>query len=41
MFSKIFYSETPEIAEQIWYAIAAVSKSTAYQDLLVSGECAD
>jgi polar amino acid transport system substrate-binding protein len=41
MFSKMFYSETPEIAEQIWDAIAAVSKSTAYQDLLVSGECAD
>jgi polar amino acid transport system substrate-binding protein len=41
MFSKVFYSKTPEIAEKIWNAIGAVSQSTAYQDLLVSGSCAD
>jgi polar amino acid transport system substrate-binding protein len=41
MFSKIFYSNTPEIAERIWDAIAAVAESAAYQDLLVSKTCAD
>jgi len=41
MFSKIFCSRTPEIAEQFWDAIAAVNLSVAYQDLLVRGICAD
>jgi polar amino acid transport system substrate-binding protein len=41
MFSKVFCSRTPEIAEQIWDAIAAVNDSSAYQDLLVSGTCVD
>ena len=41
MFSKIFYSNTPEIAERIWDAIGAVAESAAYQDLVVSGTCAD
>jgi polar amino acid transport system substrate-binding protein len=40
MFSKMFYSRTPEIAERIWDAIGAVSESPAWQDLLVSGKCA-
>jgi polar amino acid transport system substrate-binding protein len=39
MFSKVFYSKTPEIAERIWDAIAAVSQSPAWQDLLVSAKC--
>jgi hypothetical protein len=39
MFSKVFYSKTPEIAERIWDAIAAVNESAAYQDLLASGTC--
>ena len=29
MFSKVFYSATPDIAERIWDAIAAVNESTA------------
>jgi polar amino acid transport system substrate-binding protein len=41
MFSKTFYSRTPEIAERIWDAIAAVNESPAYQDLLGSGTCVD
>jgi polar amino acid transport system substrate-binding protein len=40
MFSKIFCSKTPEIAERIWDAIAAVNESVAYQDLLASKTCA-
>jgi polar amino acid transport system substrate-binding protein len=41
MFSKVFWSNTPEIAERIWDAIAAINSTAAYQDLLVSGTCAD
>jgi polar amino acid transport system substrate-binding protein len=41
MFSKIFYSKTPDIAERIWDAIAAVGSTTAYQDLLARGTCAN
>jgi hypothetical protein len=41
MFSKVFYDRTPEIAERIWDAIAAVNATPAYQDLLASGACAD
>ncbi len=33
MFSKIFYAKTPEIAERVWDAIAAVNDSAAYRDL--------
>jgi polar amino acid transport system substrate-binding protein len=36
MFSKIFYTRSPEVAERIWNAIAAVNNSSAYQDLLHS-----
>jgi polar amino acid transport system substrate-binding protein len=36
MFSKIFYTRTPAVAERIWDAIAAVHASRAYQDLLRS-----
>ena len=39
MFSKVFYSKTPEIAERIWDAIAAVNESAAYQDLPASETC--
>ncbi|HEX3991920.1 MAG TPA: hypothetical protein VHX39_12185 [Acetobacteraceae bacterium] len=41
MFSKIFYSKTPDIAERIWDEIAAVGSTTAYQDLLARGNCAN
>ncbi len=41
MFSKIFYSKTPDIAERIWDAIAAVGSTAAYQDLLARGACAN
>lgn len=41
MFSKVFYSGTPEIAERIWDAIATINSTPAWQDLLVSGKCAD
>lgn len=41
MFSKVFYSATPDIAERIWDAIAAVSASKAWQDLLVNAKCTD
>ena len=34
MFSKIFYTKSPEAAERIWDAIAAVHASAAYQELL-------
>lgn len=34
MFSKIFYTNSPEVAERFWNAIAAVNASPAYQDLL-------
>jgi polar amino acid transport system substrate-binding protein len=33
MFSKIFYAKTPDVAERMWDAIAAVNESAAYQDL--------
>ena len=33
MFSKIFYAKTPEIAERVWDAIAAVNDSAVYRDL--------
>jgi len=36
MFSKIFYTGTPAVAEQLWDAIGAVHASPAYQDLLHS-----
>lgn len=41
MFSKTFYAKTPEVAERIWDAIAAVNESAAYQKLLGSATCAD
>jgi polar amino acid transport system substrate-binding protein len=41
MFSKIFHGKTPEIAERIWDAIAAVNSSPAYQRSLAGGACAD
>jgi polar amino acid transport system substrate-binding protein len=41
MFSKMFYARTPEIAERVWDAIAAVNVSAAYRDLLVSAKYAD
>lgn len=40
MFSKIFYTRSPEPAERIWDAIAAVNASAAYQALL-HGKYAD
>lgn len=36
MFSKIFYTRSPEIAERIWDEIGAVHASSAYQNLLHS-----
>lgn len=36
MFSKIFYTRSPDVAERIWDAIASVNESSAYQDLLHS-----
>jgi polar amino acid transport system substrate-binding protein len=41
MFSKVLYSRTPDIAERFWDAIAAVSATPAWQDLLASAKCAD
>jgi polar amino acid transport system substrate-binding protein len=41
MFSKVLYSRTPDIAEQMWDAIAAVSESQAWQVLLATAKCAD
>jgi polar amino acid transport system substrate-binding protein len=40
MFSKIFYANTPEIAERIWDAIGTIAESAAYRNLVVSGTCA-
>jgi polar amino acid transport system substrate-binding protein len=40
MFSKIFYTRAPQVAERIWDAIALVNESAAYQDLL-HGKYAD
>lgn len=33
MFAKTFYARTPDVAERMWDAIAAVNASAAYQDL--------
>ena len=41
MFSKVFYSKTPDVAERIWDAIADVSSTPAWQDLLTSAKGAD
>lgn len=40
MFSKIFYAKTPDVAERVWDAIAAVNATAAYQNLLVGRSCA-
>lgn len=40
MFSKLSYAREPEVAEQIWDAIALVNESAAYQELL-DGKYAD
>jgi polar amino acid transport system substrate-binding protein len=41
MFSKMFHTRTPEVAERFWDAIGAARVSPAYQDLLhsKSAEC--
>jgi polar amino acid transport system substrate-binding protein len=40
MFSKIFYTRAPQVAERFWDAIALVNESAAYQNLL-HGKYAD
>jgi polar amino acid transport system substrate-binding protein len=41
MFSKIFYTESPQVAEAFWDAIAAVNGSEAFQDLLHASKYED